>query len=96
MALFSKKKYLTSTDETTLAINRLADDILVNTQRRENALSSFRRTANELADINEQLTTRKTFYETLTAALTDQKSQTDKMIADNEAVRKKILEIIGE
>lgn len=96
MALFSKKKYLTSTDETTLAINRLADDILVNTQRRENALSSFRRTANELADINEQLTTRKTFYETLTATLTDQKSQTDKMIADNEAGRKKILEIIGE
>ena len=96
MALFSKKKYLTSTDETTLAINRLADDILVNTQRRENALSSFRRTANELADINEQLTTRKAFYETLTATLTDQKSQTDKMIADNEAVRKKILEIIGE
>lgn len=94
---FSKRRQARPADEdTTMAINRLADDIIVLNGRKESAISSFRRTANELGSINEQLNSRNQFYDSLVEIVANQKRQTEKMMSDNEHVRNKILEIIGE
>lgn len=83
-------------EDATIAINRLADDIVLLTGRREDAISSFRQTANELASVNEQLDARNSFYESVINTIMDQKKQAEQMKADNTHVRSKILEIIGE
>ena len=93
---FSKRHTRPADEDTTMAINRLADDIIALNGRKESAISSFRRTANELGSINEQLNSRNQFYDSLVEIVADQKRQTEKMMSDNEHVRNKILEIIGE
>ena len=93
---FSKRRACPADEDTTMAINRLADDINILNGRKESAISSFRRTANELGSINEQLSSRNQFYDSLMATVIDQKHQTEKMMSDNEHVCNKILEIIGE
>lgn len=93
---FSKRHASPADEDTTVAINRLADDIIILNGRKESAISSFRRTANELGSINEQLNSRNQFYDSLVEIVADQKRQTEKMMSDNEHVRNKILEIIGE
>ena len=93
---FSKRHARPADEDTTMAINRLADDIIILNSRKESAISSFRRTANELGSINEQLSSRNQFYDSLVEIVIDQKRQTEKMMSDNDNVRKKILEIIGE
>lgn len=93
---FSKRHARPADEDTTMAINRLANDIITLNGRKESAISSFRRTANELGSINEQLSSRNQFYDSLVEIVADQKRQTEKMMSDNEHVRNKILEIIGE
>lgn len=91
-----KPKPLTPDESMNLAVSRMENDIYLNRLRREDAISSFRRTANELASINEELESRSTFYTSLLDAIEHQKVTTEQMKVDNEAVRAKILEIIGE
>ena len=93
---FHKRRICPADETTTMAVNRLADDILILNERKESAISSFRHTAKELGSINESLNTRRQFYESLMETIEDQKNQTMKMMADNDNVRNKILEIIGE
>ena len=78
------------------ATARLSGDIAGLANRRESALSSFRRTANELQSINEGLKVKQGHLRELAAFIEAQEGATEKMMSDNEAVRSRILEIIGE
>jgi len=66
------------------------------TERGMNAVRAFRRTADELAAVNEEIHgLSKTCGEAI-AVLTDQKNTLDKMAESNASVRDKIIAIIGE
>lgn len=64
--------------------------------RKNKAISVFRQTANELAAINEGLSKSLGTLGQLQAFIASQTESANKMIADNEAVRGRILDIIGE
>lgn len=95
MPIFKKKSHISSEDATSLAVNRLADDIVCLQADKENAISSFRRTANELADINDHLSTKIQFFDSIVAMVSEQSKMAKQMVEDNSAVRNKILDIIG-
>ena len=78
------------------AVIRLSSDIMDLQDMKECALSSFRAVANTLGGINENLKDKVDKLESLITFATDKKGQTEKMISDNDAVRKKIIDIIGE
>ena len=77
------------------AINSLSGDIATLSSQKESALSSFRSTANQLANINETLSSKVATMEQVINIATEEKDKANQMISDNEATRKKILEIIG-
>ena len=77
------------------AINSLSGDIATLSSQKESALSSFRSTANQLANINETLSSKVATMEQVISIATEEKDKANQMISDNEATRKKILEIIG-
>lgn len=95
MSIFKKKSSMTSEDTTSIAVGRLADDIVCLQVDKENAISSFRRTANELADINKHLGAKIQFFDSIIAMLSEQSKTAKQMVEDNLAVRDKILDIIG-
>ena len=75
---------------------RLVNDITELSNKKENALSSFRETAMELGKINESLEDKMTELDELAIFIHTQKAITGKMMEDNKAVRQRILDIIGE
>lgn len=79
-----------------LATNRLAEDITTLATRRDSALSIFRQTANSLGTINNELTEKITQLDAMTTFLASQRDSASQQIADNEAVRSRILEILGD
>ena len=95
MPIFKKKSHISSEDATSVAIGCLADDIVCLQADKENAISSFRRTANELADINKHLGAKIQFFDSIIAMLSEQSKTAKQMVEDNLAVRDKILDIIG-
>lgn len=76
--------------------SRLATDIAVLAQQKNDALSVFRNTANQLEQINDELGESLENLSTLAAFIAEKKTDTELMMADNNAVRSKIIEIIGE
>ena len=78
------------------ATDRLTSDIAMLTQKRDSTISMFRNTARNLEQINADLQVYAERFETLAAFAQAQKAEADKMIADNDKVRAKMLEIIGE
>lgn len=99
--MFKKKNITPVQIETTeqivaRAIDNLAADLCSLTALKDNALSVFRNTANKLSDINEKLEGKINIINGIIENCTSEKENAEKIVADNEAVRKKILEIIGE
>lgn len=78
------------------ATDRLYSDITDLKIMKDNALSSFRAVANNLGGINENLKDKVDKLESLISFAKEEKGVAEKMISDNDAVRKKILDIIGE
>lgn len=78
------------------ATDRLYLDITDLKVMKDNALSSFRTVANNLSGINENLQDKLDKLQALINFATEEKDVAEKMISDNEAVRKKIIDIIGE
>lgn len=76
----------------TLKIHR---DIISLSTRRNKALSVFRKTAEKLGNINEELNVRVSQMDSLTALIAEEKNSAAQMIHDNEAVRSRMLDIIG-
>ena len=87
---------VTTEEAIAVATTHLADDITALSARKDNALSTFRRTANELAAINDGLRIKQGNLQELAAFIQEQENAASKMMADNDAVRSRILEIIGE
>lgn len=79
-----------------MASDKIAGDISSLLGRKEMAVSSFRRTANDLTIINSALGEKKAVLSELKEFIETQEAQATQMIADNESVRAKILDIIGE
>ena len=90
------RKVITTEEAIANATTHLAEDITALSARKDNALSTFRRTANELAAINDGLRIKQGNLQELAAFIQEQENATSKMMADNDAVRSRILEIIGE
>lgn len=78
------------------AINSLSVDVEALSTEKNSALNVFRSTANNLANINEELQSKVNTINQLVGLATAEKDKASQMISDNEAVRKKILDIIGE
>ncbi len=75
---------------------RLAGDINTLSTQRENAVSTFRRTANELETINTNLRQNIAEFDELMKFISEQRGSAEQMVSDNERVKGKILEIIGD
>lgn len=78
------------------ATTKLAGDISNLSTRRNHAISVFRQTAEDLGTINTQLAASVTQLDELVQFVQSERDTATKMIADNEHVRTKIFDIIGE
>lgn len=78
------------------AMDNISADIVDLQAKKDTALGAFRATAASLASVNEQLEAKITTMKDLLEIVSTEKETAQKMIADNEIVRKKILDIIGE
>ena len=75
---------------------KLTSDIAHLSAMKDSALSSFRTTAIKLETINERLNNNIKVIDEMISLVEAEKKNAKKQVADNEAVRKKILDIIGE
>lgn len=78
------------------ATAKLAGDIVSLSQQRDSAVSTFRETALKLETINSDLRQRIVDCDELVSFINQQKSSAVLMVSDNDKVRTRILEIIGE
>lgn len=93
----SRAKMVSSVDEQIkTAAGSIISDIQKLSNRRGSVLGSFRKTAEDLGVINSLLEERIKSLDYLSEVLKDQKATAEKMTLDNEAVKKRILDIIGE
>lgn len=76
--------------------SQLAKDISGLSDRRQTALGIFRDTAENLAAINEDLAKSITDFDNLTKFIAEQRQSAEQMVSNNDKVRNKILEILGE
>ena len=83
-------------DPIKVAVDKISDDINHLSTRKECAISVFRSTANQLASINSEMEEKMSELDTLADFIQHQKDIASKVVSDNENVRAKILEIIGE
>lgn len=97
----TKKQVAITTPPTTEEViasakGRILDDIDTFSNQRDSALSVFRQTANKLEAVNKGLTKSVADLDKLKKFAEENKANVEKVISDNEAVRKKILDIIGK
>ena len=78
------------------AMSRVVKDVHALSQRKENAVSAFRAAANNLAQINNELQDEVMYIKQLAAFAAEKEAEAERMIADNDAVRGKIIDLIGE
>lgn len=78
------------------ATTRLSGDMTNLSASRDNALSSFRATLEEMKAINEETQKVVTELDALQAFISTKKDSALKLISDNEHVSAKITEIIGD
>lgn len=77
-------------------ISKLTIDISKLSVRRSKAVDTFRQTAEDLQSVNDGLKVSIDSFDRLRAFIEDKRSEAERMISDNENVRKKIFDIIGE
>lgn len=89
-----------STMSTEKRVNRfrakMAHEVGVLTARRDFAVSAFRRAADELKTVNEGLPEQRSLLNGFADDLLTQVANLNTQIDDNDKVRAKILDIIGE
>ena len=83
-------------DPIKVAVDKISDDINHISTRKEYAISVFRSTVNQLVSINSEMEEKMSELDTLSDFIQHQKDIASKVVSDNENVRAKILEIIGE
>lgn len=93
---FYKKKEPTLTEQAVTAVDRITGELEDLREERTDALSCFRCTADWLDEINQQLSEKSALCAALTAQLERAQESISQQVSDNERVRSKILEIIGE
>ena len=93
---FYKKKELTLTEQAVTAVDRITVELEYLREERTDALSCFRCTADWLDEINQQLSEKSALCAALAAQLARAQENISQQVNDNERVRSKILEIIGE
>ena len=78
------------------ATTKLSGDMINLSARRDNALSSFRATLEEMKTVNEETQKVVSELDALQVFILNQKDFAMKLISDNEHVSAKITEIIGD
>ena len=78
------------------ATTKLSGDMINLSARRDNALSSFRATLEEMKAVNEETQKIVSEFDALQIFISNQKDFAMKLISDNEHVSAKITEIIGD
>ena len=101
MTLFKKKaetpKVVETTDQIVArAIDNISADIVTLESKKDGVLGVFRATASGLGSINDELIAKTNQLNSIIDFATEEKNNCEKSIKDNEAVRKKILAILGE
>lgn len=89
-------KVRTTEEAINAATDRLASNITTLAGKRDVALSAFRQAATDLDNINSGLRDNINKFNDLTAFIDSQRSTALQIIEDNDKVRKRILDIIGE
>ncbi len=79
-----------------IVIDKLAGDISDLSTQRTRAVNTFRETVNELEANNVALQASVDNFNKLMAFIQEKKAEAERMISDNESVRQKIIDIIGE
>ena len=77
------------------AVQKLAADITVLGNQKEDALSGFRTLVSRLESINTNASEKVESLAILAGFIAEQSEVAEQIIADNERVRSKILEILG-
>lgn len=90
------KKIQTMEEVFNSALKKLDTDLHTIQAEKDATLSMFRQTATNLQNINQRLGTTVDNIENLIDYAQRSKNDVTKMMTDNEAVRAKIIEIIGE
>ena len=96
MAFWHWKKEPTLAEQAVSAVDRISQDIDELRSEREMTLSCFRCAADSLRDINQELGLKSALCGTLIAQLQREQTGIAQQVSDNEKVRAKILDIIGE
>ena len=99
--IFKKKVKVVVTPPTTEEVitsakNKILNDIGQLSSQTDSALSVFRNTASNLEKVNKGLNNSVADLNKLINFANEHKANAEKIISDNEAVRTKILEIIGK
>lgn len=76
--------------------DQLISDIAILAGKRDVALNALRQAATDLDNINSGLRDKINKFDVLTAFIDSQRSTASQIIEDNDKVRKRILDIIGE
>lgn len=92
----NKTKIRTTEEAINAATDRLASDITTLADKRDVALSAFRQAATDLDNINSGLRDKINKLNDLAAFIDSQRSTASQIVEDNDKVRKRILDIIGE
>ena len=90
------KKNMTTAQVLTTATDKLAGDISQLTAKRDQSLSIFRQTAQNLEAINTELVGTINKMDEMMQFIATQKEAASKVIADNNHVTEKIYDIIGK
>ena len=94
--MYGTTKIRTTEEAISAATDRLSSDVKELSIKRDTALSAFRQTATDLDLVNCGLKDRISKFDELAQFIDTQRSTASLMIEDNDAVRKRILDIIGE
>lgn len=79
-----------------IVTTKLAGDISNLSVQQNRAVNTFRETVNDLEANNVALRTSVENFNNLMSFIQDKKAEAERMIENNETVRQKILDIIGE
>ena len=96
MAFWHRKSEPTLAEQAVSAVDRISQDICDLWEERNATLNCFRCAAESLRDINQELGVKSALCGTLIAQLQREQAGITQQVSDNEKVRGKILDIIGE
>jgi hypothetical protein len=91
-----KKNKMTTAQVLTEATGKLSDEISKLTEQRDQSLSIFRSTAENLTSINARLTGTINKMDEMVEFINTQRDAASKVISDNSQVVARIYEIIGK